>query len=282
MTAHASAAFSAEPDAQPPSFIAAAGFDASTRRLSVVLDPGAARGPLTVELLPPPGMQAGARIKAAPAGTAPVSVEFLLYSTDVLAGAEGELRVAASDGVSTQTYADPVEASFAALAVPANTLVCVPTVPVARVGEPVTFIFATGPTANPFQYLNLCTPRLPSDAQYVNGSADLGAPDPYPDEWANPGYQVRDGAWAAMQSDYIAVLGSGSEVCCADCGRGDHSPRSAVQRAIHVQRTGRQALRDCGVQRRQTHVLFGRQPDRVLLGDASNDGTAAFDSVMIN
>lgn len=101
------------------------------------------------------------------------SVGFIYEADDLFAGASGTTVITADDGIGGVDTAE-VEVSIPALELLPDTIYVLPMVHAAAVGDPVTFVCATGELPNPFQYLNGVSLTIEDDADYVSNSYNVG------------------------------------------------------------------------------------------------------------
>lgn len=174
--------------------VESATYNNATRVLTVsVSDPDDGET-LTVTVAPSAGLSVDATSKQA-AATGPLTATFNVSADDIIAGATGTIAVSVSDGTATTNAANPVAVTIPEIAVPADTLVAIPTSSSAAIGAEVLVVFVTGVTANAFQYMVGAGLTIENDADYVRNSFDAGVPDDTPDIGAVNGV---DGIWAAM------------------------------------------------------------------------------------
>lgn len=108
--------------------------------------------------------------------------------------------------------------SFAAFPLEDDTLYALATSGHARVGDKVQIVIATGDTAHPFKYLGGCGVLVENDAEYVDDSIDVGAPDMD----GKPRTPI-DGVWADIgATDFLVSEGNGGWLVTTDQGDGTY------------------------------------------------------------
>jgi len=95
-------------------------------------------------------------------------------AADPLAGASGEVQLQVTDGIGAQG-GTTLHVAIAPVTLAADTLYAIPLQKTVRVGEPVTVLLATGPTAHPFEYMNGVGLTMPGDGAYIWDTLNYGA-----------------------------------------------------------------------------------------------------------
>lgn len=105
----------------------------------------------------------------------PGDAVFSVSADDFIAGGNGTTTITADDGNGGTDTADQA-LTVDGVTFEADTIYVLPTTNSAGVGDPVTFICATGTMANPFQFLNGVGVIVEEDADYVANSFNIGNP----------------------------------------------------------------------------------------------------------
>jgi hypothetical protein len=137
------------------------------------------------------------------ATTGPLTAVFRVRASDILAGASGNFGITVDDTHSTPTELfGGLNVSIPPLTFSADTLYAIPMTETAQVGEPVTVLVATGPTAHPYEYMNGVGLTMPSDGKYIGGDPAHGGTGDVPGTFnlGAPGGNAGsvDGFWTAM------------------------------------------------------------------------------------
>jgi hypothetical protein len=166
-------------------------------------------GPLTVTVDP-----AAAFVVGEPAATlvdGGLGALVPVGAIDPTTGAIGDLTLHVSDGAGG-TADTTVHVAIAPVSLAPDTLYAIPLQHTVHIGEPVTVLVATGPTAHPFHYMNSVGLTMPSDGTELWQSFDVGA--------VGRSGDTEDGIWAAIDVPPGAFLFPDDFPVSADIGQG--------------------------------------------------------------
>ncbi|MCC7477772.1 hypothetical protein IT575_04875 [bacterium] len=143
---------------------------------------------------------------------------FTFHATDIIAGASGVATFTAYDGNGGTDTDTSGTITIPGFVLPNDTLAAIPLIDHATVADTVKVVVATGPLANPFQFMTGVSILFPPGCKYVANSLDYGAPVPG-DPPLNPAedkdQETIDGIWTSV-NPAAGFLGLGDNLLVPD------------------------------------------------------------------
>lgn len=146
------------------------------------------------------------------------SGDFTFSASDVFAGATGTATFTADDGNGGTDTDTSGTITIAPLVLPNDALGAIPLATSATTADTVKIVVATGPVANPFQFMTGVSVVFPTGCDYAGNSYDYGAPvagDPGLNPVEDKDQETVDGIWSTV-NPAAGFLGVGDNLLVPD------------------------------------------------------------------